>query len=157
VLKLSLLLVLLPLTLGWKLAVRPGGTSVLSEREVQRSAADFLARQRFAVAAVPNPEEGQPMLRAEAGLCRIIVVHSPSLGWDRDLVRRHATADDQVFVVFRGRIFDEQPTFLTVSNFLWARLRIELGLDAQASPVFAVVATKSCAAERLPWDELGSG
>ena len=151
--KWAFLLLLLVLTLGWKLAVRPGGAGV-PEREVQRWVAEFLVRQRFVVSGTGTPVEGQPMLRAAAGPCRILVVNANSLGSDRDLVRRHANPADRVFAVFRGRVYGEQPTFLTVSDFLWARFRRELGFNAQAAPVLAVIATDSCEAERLPWDEL---
>jgi hypothetical protein len=94
------------------------------------------------------------MLRASSGVCHLLVIKSPAMGWDQDLVRRHASAADQVFVVFRGSVYAEQPTWLTMVDFLWARFRRELGLSAQASPVLAVVAAKSCHAERFPWEEL---
>ena len=86
----------------------------------------------------------------------MLVIKSSFDGSDRDrIMRRHATAADTVFVVFGGRIYAEQPTWLTVSDFLWARFRRELGLRAEATPVFVVIATKGCEAERLPWSELG--
>jgi hypothetical protein len=148
-------LLLLPLTLGWKLAVRPGDSGELKENETQLKIAEFLVRQRFAVAAPEKVQEGQPVIRATAGPCRLLVAKSPSMGWDRDLIRRYATAADRVFVVFAGRTYAEQPTWLTVSDFLWARFRRELGMNAQPTPVLAVIATTACAAERLPWKELG--
>jgi hypothetical protein len=149
-----LLLLLLLFTLGWKLAVRPGDSWELKEKETQLKVAEFLVRQRFIVAVSEIVHEGEPMIRATAGACRMLVVKSPALGWDRDLIRRQATAGDQIFVVFAGRIYAEQPTWLTVPDFLWARLRRELGANAQPTPVLAVIATTSCAAERLPWNEL---
>ena len=148
-------LLLLPLTLGWKLAVRPGDSGELKEKETQLKIAEFLVRQRFAVAVSEKMDEGQPAIRATAGACRLLVAKSPSMGWDRDLIRRYATAADRVFVVFGGKIYAEQPTWLTVSDFLWARFRRELGMNAQPTPVLAVIATPTCAAERLPWKELG--
>ena len=148
-------LLLLPLTLGWKLAVRPGDSSELKEKETQLKVAEFLVRQHFAVAASEKMEEGQPIVRATDGACRLLVAKSPAMGWDRDLIRRHATIADRVFVVFDGRIYAEQPTWLTVSDFLWARFRRELGMNAQPTLVLAVIATTSCTAERLPWSELG--
>ena len=45
------------------------------------------------------------------------------------------SAADTIFVVFGGRIYAEQPTWLTVSDYLWARFRRELGLKAEATPV----------------------
>jgi len=147
-------LLLLPLTLGWKLAVRPGDSGELKEKETLKIA-EFLVRQRFAVAVSEKMDEGQPAIRATAGACRILVAKSPALGWDRDMIRRNATAADEIFVVFAGKIYTEQPTWLTVSDMLWSRFKRELGLKAEPAPLFAVIATRPCAAERLPWKELG--
>lgn len=147
---------LLPLTLGWKLAVRPADPHEVAQREkaAQLRVADFLARNRFSVAVSDQIEEGKPSVRATAGPCRLLVVNSTAMGWDRDLIRRNATDTDRVFVVFYGKVYPDQPTWLTVSDFLWARFRRELGFRAEAAPILAVIATTSCAAERLPWDEL---
>jgi hypothetical protein len=147
-------LLLLPLTLGWKLAVRPGGSGELTEQDAPVKVAKFLARQHFTVSASEQWDEGRPSISATAGMCRMLIARSPAIGSDRDLIRRNATAADRVFVVFRGRIYAEQPTWLTVSDFLWSRLQRELGFKAQATPVLAVIATKSCDAEGLPWNEL---
>jgi hypothetical protein len=149
------LILLLPLTLAWKLAVRPGDSGELKEKETQVKVAEFLVRQHFAVASSETMAEGRPAIRATAGACRLLVAKSPALGWDREMIRRNATGADEVFVVFAGKIYAEQPTWLTVSDFLWARLRRELGMNAQPTPVWAVIATTSCEAERLPWNELG--
>ena len=147
-------LLLLPLTLGWKLAVRPGGLGELTQKDAQRNVAEFLARQHFAVSVSEQTDEGRPTISATTGMCRMLVARSPAIDSDRDLIRRYATAADRVFVVFRGRVYSEQPTWLTVSDFLWSRFRRELGFNAEAAPVFAVIATTSCDAERLPWNEL---
>jgi hypothetical protein len=157
VLKLSIVL-LLPLTLAWKVAVRPADPAELAERDnaVQRKIVEFLARQHFVVNVAGKMEEGEPSIRASAGACRLLVAKSPALGWDRDVIRRYASSGDRVFVVFRGKTYDEQPTFLTVSDFLWARFRRELGFGGDAAPVFAIVAGSICDAERLPWNELGA-
>lgn len=145
---------LLPLTLGWKLAVRAGDPGGLPDSFVQHSVAEFLLRQRFIVAASEKVEEGQPMIRATVGACRMLVAKSPAMGWDRDLIRRHATPADHIFVVFRGKVYAQQPTWLTVPDYLWSRFQRELGLKARAASVFAIVAVPSCDAEQLPWHEL---
>jgi hypothetical protein len=148
-------LLLLPLTLGWKLAVRPEASGELADTEVQRKVTEFLIRQHFKVAGSEQATEGQPTIRATAGACRMLVAKSPAMGWDRDMIRRYATAEDRIFVVFRGGIYAEQPTWLTVPDFLWARFRRELGMSTQAALVLAVIATQNCEADRLPWKELG--
>ncbi len=148
------ILILLPLTLGWKLVVRPVDSGEF-KRQPQLEVAEFLVRQHFVVAVSEQVQEGHPAIRATAGACRMLIAMSPALGWNRDVIRRDATVADRVFVVFAGKIYEEQPTWLTVPDFLWARFKRELGLKAEAAPLFAVIATTTCAAERLPWKELG--
>jgi hypothetical protein len=147
------LILALPLTLGSKLIVRPD-RSLPNETDVQQKVAEFFARQHFTVALSDQPIEGKPMIRASAGPCRILVANPNPIAWDSDVIRGMATAADRVFVVFRGRTYKEQPTWLTVPHFLWSRLQRELGLRAQAAPLLAVIATTNCDAERLPWSEL---
>ena len=148
------LVLALPLTLGSKLIVRPD-LSAPSEKDVQQRVAKFLSEQRFTVALSDQRGEGQVMLRAGAGPCRILVANSSPIAWDSAAIRRNATAGDRVFVVFRGRTYEDRPTWLTVPYFLWSRVQRELGLRANAAPSLAVIASPNCDAERLPWAELG--
>ena len=148
-----LLVLGLPLTLGLKVMVRPD-LRAPNETDVQQKVSEFLIRQHFTVALSGQPTEGKPMIRANAGPCRILVANPNPIAWDSEVIRGMATAADRVFVVFRGRAYKEQPTWLTVPYFLWSRLQRELGLRTQAAPLLAVIATTSCDAERLPWSEL---
>jgi hypothetical protein len=144
----------LAITLGWKVVARSAVGDQLSDRDVQGQIAEFLARQHFSVTVAQQSEDGKPSIAASSGSCRMLVAKSPALGWDRDLIRRYAEADDHLFVVFRGHVYADQPTYLTVFDSLWSRFRRELGLKVEANPVLAVVARTSCQAERLPWDQL---
>jgi hypothetical protein len=145
----------LPLTLGSKLIVRPDIRRGPNETEGQQKVAEFLVRHNFTVASSNRANEGVPIIRAGAGMCRILLATTSPIASDRDVIRRYATVTDRVFVVFRGRTYEEQPTWLTVPYFLLARLQRELGLWVQATPLLTVIATPSCDAERLPWSELG--
>ena len=147
------LILALPLTLGLKLVVRPD-RSVASETDVQQKVAEFFRRQHFAVSLADRTGEGQYTLRASAGPCRILVAKSDPIAWDSAAIRRNATDGDRVFVVFRGRTYEDQPTWLTVPYFLWSRLERELGMRAEAASLLSVIATAGCGAERLPWNEL---
>ena len=153
-LKWLVLLVLLAFTLGWKVAARSAAGEQPTDRNVQAAVAEFLVRQHFGVSISERAEEGKPTVVANSGSCRMLVAKSPALGWDRDLIRRYADAEDQIFAVFRGRIYSDQPTFLTVFDALLTRFRRELGFRVEPNPVLAVVARMSCDAERLPWDQL---
>ena len=148
------LVLLLAATLGWKVVARSAVGDQPSERDIQGQVAEFLARQHFGVSVSDQVEDGKPSIAASSGSCRMLVAKSPALGWDRDLIRRYAEPDDHLFVVFRGHVYADQPTFLTVFDALWSRFRRELGLRVEANPVLAVVAKTSCQAERLPWDQL---
>jgi hypothetical protein len=152
---LLLLLVLVPLSFGWKLAVQRDDSSGLRERDDYLRVAQFLARQHFTVSIAEKLEEGAPKIQGTVGTCRVLVAKSGSEGSDRDRIRRNATAADTVFVVFRGRTYGEQPTWLTTFDWLWAKFRRELGFNAHAMAAFFVIASKSCGAEKLPWHQLG--
>jgi hypothetical protein len=148
-----LLLVLVPLSFGWKLAVqRDDG---LRERDDYHKMAEFLVRQHFSVAVSEKLEVGAPAIQGRAGACRILVAKAGPEGADRDRIGAYKTAADTIFVVFGGKAYAEQPIWLTTFDSLWSKFRLELGFDAHAAPVFVVVATKSCGAEQLPWDQLG--
>jgi hypothetical protein len=153
-LKWIVVVVLLAFTLGWKVVVRSNVVKQPTERNIQVAVAEFLVRQHFSVSMLERAEEGKPAVTANSGSCRILVMKSPALGYDRDQIRKFAGAEDRVFVVFRGRIYADQPTFRTVFDSLYSRLQRELGFRAQANPVLAVVARTDCDAERLPWDEI---
>jgi len=144
---------LLSLTLGWKVTTRWAAGEQPTERNMQEAIAEFLVRQHFSVSLSERVEEGKPAIVANSGPCRMLIAKSPALGWDRDLIRRYADAEDQVFVVFRGRIYSDQPTFRTALDALWSRFLRELGFRMWPSPVLAVVARMGCEADRLPWDK----
>ena len=152
-LKYLTLFAVLSLSLGWKVAARATLEERPSDRFIQDQVANFLVRQHFSVSKLEAAEQGKPSVAATSGACRIIVIRSPALGWDRDLIRRYAEADDRVFVVFQGRIYLDQPTFRTVFDALWSRFLRELGVRAWPSPVFAILAKPICEADRLPWEK----
>ena len=143
------LILLVPITLAWKLTV-PGRVPIES---ATTKAVEMLVRQHFNVALVKGAP-WEPALRATSGACRILVTNASPIAWERTFTSNHATSDDDVFVVFGGRIYSQHPTWLTVTNFLWFRLRHELGFNVQPTPILTVVANKNCQAERLPWKEL---
>ena len=72
------------------------------------------------------------------------------------MINARATAADDVFIAFGGKIYTEQPTWLTASAFLWYKFLSELGFKVHPTPVIAVIATRNCDAELLPWYEIGS-
>jgi hypothetical protein len=144
-----LVLLLLPLSLGWKLAVHPDYTDHLTGK-----VATFLTRYDFNVVVHKIEMPGAPYILATRGGCRMLIAKPSYRGSDNDTIRRRALATDRVFVVFRGKVYTEQPTWLTVPDYLWAKFLGEFGFEPHPTSLIAVIAQKSCDAERLPWSEL---
>jgi hypothetical protein len=143
------IVLLLPLTLALKVTVGPDEANDL-ELEVVK----FLRNQRFDVTSTSEKMNYMPIIHATSGSCRVLVAKIFSDGSSRDLIGHLATVNDRVFIVFRGRVYAQQPILLTVVYYLWSRFLRELKLVRHITPVLAVVATTSCDAEHLPWDAL---
>jgi hypothetical protein len=144
-----LIVLLLPLTLGWKLTVRADDTSELSGNLVE-----FFARHHFSVIVTKDDMGQSPIIQATAGACRLLAGKISSDGGNSQLPRRFAAPTDHIFVVFHGRVYPNQPTLLTAASDLWSRFLSRTGLLRQQSSVVAVVASATCGAEGLPWGEL---
>jgi hypothetical protein len=144
-----LVLLLLPLSLGWKLAVHPDYTDDLTGK-----VDTFLTRYDFIVIVHKIEMPGAPYILATRGGCQMLIAKPSYRGSDNAMIRRRASATDRVFVVFGGKVYTEQPTWLTVPDYLWAKFLGELGFKPHPTSLIAVIARKTCDAERLPWSEL---
>ena len=147
-LKFSLIL-LLPLTLAWKLAValKPNDLA-----ESTNTIVAFLARQQFSVVTENEMLDGLSVITARSSGCRLLGIRISPLGDLTHQVESLATDADRTFVVFRGVIYSKQPVLLTTVNYLWFTSLRRLGLVSQIPLVIAVIS--SCDTEGLPWDTL---
>jgi hypothetical protein len=144
--------VLLLPAVAWKIAIKPDNPDYLKDDLI-----NFLERNHFDVVVTETLVNYTPVIRASSATCNLQVARLTQDGSNRDLVRHFAAGADRSFVVFRGKVYAEQPVSWTVFNYLWSRFLRELGLTKQISPVVAVAANSSCNAERLPWGELATG
>ena len=140
---------LLPLTLVCKSV---GGRD--PSLEFKDKLIEFLVHNELDVVTVKEWMDAMPVIHATAGTCRMLVAEVSSDGWTQHLIRYHAEATDHVFFIFRGKVYAEQPTWLTAAAGLWSRQLQRLGLNQYVTSVVAVIASESCNAERLPWDKL---
>ena len=148
---------LLILTLGWKwVASSSQSASIVPEEQVAaQKVAQFLGRNLFNVVGPKEIVYGMQLMDATTGACHMRVAVSASRGWHRDLIAGLANPTDHKFVVFGGTIYQEQPMWRTVPNFLWSKLLNKLGFAIQPTPVITVLEGQNCDAARLPWSELG--
>jgi hypothetical protein len=135
---------LIPLTLAWKISLGADNPNEFTDRIM-----DFLERRGFVVTI----EEGLGLIRATRGECRMLVVERGGTGWSRQLVASSGEAADRNFIVFRGVIYEGDPTWLTAITSIYFRMLRRLGFGRSAL-IVGVAAPPACDAKRLAWDEL---
>jgi hypothetical protein len=144
-----LLTAVLLVSISWKIAIASKHESSPTDGLVQ-----FLERHQFEVVLTEQLVAGMPIIEAKTASCHLKVARLAPDGSDQDLLR-HLTLDtDQLFFVFAGRVYTQQPVFWTQINYLWSRRLHELGLTEHIRYAFAIIADSSCNAEQLPWTEL---
>jgi hypothetical protein len=142
------IIVLLLLTVGWKFAIKPDEQSYLKEDIVK-----FFERHGFNAVVTEEIVNYTPIIRVATASCDLQISRLSPDGSNRDLLQ-HLMGAGRSFVVFRGRVYTQQPIFWTMLNYLGSRFLRELGLIKHITLVIAVAANTSCDAEKLPWDEL---
>jgi hypothetical protein len=146
---------LILLTIGWKVAIPQG-----SARDLDSDLITFFKRNNFNVdvaGKIINPGIGAtdvPIIHANRDSCTLLVAALMFDGSNRELVESRLANKDRRFVVFRGKIYSQQPILLAVTHYLWSRFLTELGVDGRQSPVLAVGSDASCNADLLPWTNL---
>jgi len=138
-----------PLTLGLKAV-----TGEPDSYESKAAISEFLSRHRFEIQE--QTVAGIPTVVATSGACRMIVAEGSPNGWTRDMNPTILGAANPQFVVFRGTMYIEQPTWRTFTDHWLSKSIRKLGFARHSSPIIAVSATGSCDAEQLPWDELSA-
>jgi hypothetical protein len=144
-----MLAIALVLSVAWKTAIRSG-----VENDDKEHLVDFLKRNHFEVSPAEQIVNDVSMIRAQTASCSLKLVQLAPNGSNRDLFRSLAAGADRAFVVFRGKVYVQQPIFWTVLDDFWVRHLRELGVTTHSAPVIAVAASSSCDAERIPWNEL---
>jgi hypothetical protein len=141
------LAVLLPLTIAWKLGIKPDNPIAIQDAIIK-----FLDSHNFSVSITDQIFEYMPVIEAVSNSCHLRVARVSPVGYDVDLVPHLGGTTDRTFYVFRGEVYGKQPVRLTVANYLWFRLLRELGIVSSIPPVIAIVS--SCDSQNLPWDTL---
>jgi hypothetical protein len=141
---------LVPLTLAWKLVAGPENVY-----ELKNDLVAFLLRHNFDVIEQTIIDD-MPVIHAEMGACQIVMVEASPEGWSQDVFRQAARSMDHQFIVFRGTVYAEQPTWLTATADWWSNYLHRLGIAQLRMHVIAVAETHDCDAERLPWADLSA-
>jgi hypothetical protein len=137
------------LTLGWKIAIQPDDQNYLKEDLI-----NFFERNDFDVVVTDEIVNYTRIIRATTASCQLQIARLTPDGSNQNLVQHFFAGADRSFVVFRGKVYAQQPVFWTILTYLWTRFLREFGLIRHITPVIAVAANSACNAERLPWGEL---
>jgi hypothetical protein len=114
----------------------------------------FLKHHQFEVVVTNKMNWNSfPLILGSAGVCRLVIAEETPDGWNRDIIRDHAKNMDRFFIVYRGTIYSQTPSWLTLVHYWWSKYRKKVGFGLPEMPVIAVVETASCNAEQLPWTE----
>ncbi len=113
----------------------------------------FLDRHGFQVDR-NDRSDGSPFVQAAAGGCRLLAVFAAPQGWYRDIIRRLAGPQDEVFFVFGGAVYPDQPIWQTWTRHYWRLLNLYAGRRIPAHPVLGIVASRACDLRNLPWQDL---
>jgi hypothetical protein len=138
--------------LKWLIAALLPPTRAWKERSPAEHVIAFVMRRGFD-AAVDERTNFRRILALNSS-CRMRLLIASNDGADRDMMRSLAAAAESLIFVDQGKVYQEQPTLLTVSAELWARALGKLGLTDRHLPVLAVVAQNRGDVERLFRDEL---
>lgn len=147
------LLVVLPVTLSFR--VWAGQVPQhMPDDVVQRTVAEFLARQNFEVAVGRR----RALVIGSRQDCHLAVAPMAPEGWSDDALgalrtRDGFSADDRIAFVYRGRLVDRQPVVARLQD-VWTRAQHRVGIRTSWKPMFGVRASPSCRLETLPWFEL---
>ncbi|WP_431267186.1 hypothetical protein [Dankookia sp. P2] len=149
---------LLVLSIGGKVAV--GNQSLWgAEKAVQGTTATmdrvtaFFRRHGFAVSEVGDDPD-VPLFQATAGDCRVLALLAAPQGWHRDVIRRLASAGDQVFFVFDAATYQDQPKWPPWTHHYWQVLNYYVGRRVPTKPLLGVVTSSACDLRGMPWQEI---
>jgi hypothetical protein len=141
--------ILLLLSIAWKATASFSGEPDHARNEL----INFLKRNHFVVSN--QVVDGIPIIKGIADSCSLQIANLYSDGSNRDVVERMFGQTDHFFIVFRGRLYTQQPIFWTLIDTIWSRRLYQLGLTGHVPMAVAVAANAPCDAERLDWTELG--
>jgi len=136
------------LTVSLKVMVRD--TNQNAHLAVLDSVVAFLTRHQFQSHGTPDGSR----IYASSGNCRLAMRQVDPQGYNLDAIKTIDAKEGQLFFVFKGLVYTDQPLASTILSHYWFRLQQKLGLHPSWNPVLAVVSSDSCAMDALPWKEL---
>lgn len=152
----TVLLLVLPLSLGIKLAVVHDVRASLQRPSTASAYASVFAflEKHGAEAGALNNSVAQDGVQARRGLCEIRIISADPHGYDSGIITQLVKKDDDLLFVFGGKIFNIAPLWRSKFTHLRARLYRKFGVSYPAPNLFAVIQNSPCRDLALPLEEL---
>ena len=146
------LLLLLPLSLLGKVAASASPPEP-SPRASVVSAERLLASEGFETRIVETNRSPGIVVEANRGGCRIIAGDYPVHETFKDVYTQLAAPAGELSFAYRGRLYTRQPKIRSLADYyFWPELK-RIGVENRRAPVIAVIASRGCALETVPWEE----
>jgi hypothetical protein len=141
-----LLAFLIPATLGLKFAMLPDQPISFADR-----VSTFLSTEGFSVDS-DEAVNGNDVIVAVRKECRVLFAPvSDTLS--NDLIKTMVGQVDQIVFIFRGKVYDKIPNWVTAADRIFSRIITRLGFP-RPSPTLRVAASPQCDIGKIPWDNL---
>ena len=146
------IVLLFALAVGSKIWLRGqgGGEAVAAPRSIVTEAAD---RHGFWTLPVPPDDAQLDRVTIARGQCSAVVTTASLLGIHRSAIRMSAAPGEQVYFVYRGQKYDDQPLWATVTDHYFSRIARVFGRSGGTHPLFGVAASSYCRPDALSWLE----
>jgi hypothetical protein len=95
-------------------------------------------------------------IAAHSGSCHILVAMLSPQGWHREVIKKLAPQDSNVFFFYNGKVYDDQPVLQTRFDDYWTRLVRSAGGNASQSPLFGIAQSPKCQNRPLAWIALSA-
>ena len=150
---LGVLFLALALAGGITLKAASKGPTQIQEPSLHATIAPFLKQHGYKVTTGVD-KDGLEVGAVGGFDCRLHVIQAQPRGYDQHAIRQAGGVTDDFFVVFDGDLYDAQPVWRTKAYYYWDRFRRKMGLTVPPRALFAVIASRTCSARQLPWQDL---
>ena len=133
------------------LKVRLRGLNETDGPDVKAYVSSLAVWHGFWLDNIEQADSQMDRIAIRAGDCGVVLVFASPLGWHRDSIRRAAAPGDKVFFLYRGRRYDDQPVWETVTDHYRRRFSRVLGDNSPPHPLLGVIASSGCPPEGLDW------
>ena len=144
---------LFALAVGSKVWIRGQGGGDGAGPDSRSALLQVADRHGFWSLPMPRDDAQLDRVTITRGQCSAIVTIASLLGIHRSAIRMSAAPGEQVYFVYRGQKYDDQPLWATVTDHYLGRIGRVLGQGGGSHQLLGVAASSYCRPGALAWLE----